>query len=481
MENPKEKGLGTLRLTMFGIGLILASGAFAIPGDFAAAGAYPLASLIGWGITGVGMLSLCLCYFRLSIVKPQLTSGLYTYAREGFGEFIGFCSAWGYWISAILAQISFLTMLFSSLGHFFPGAFGAGNNLTSIVTASVIVWVLAFLISRGINQAVTINVIVVLAKLLPILVLLVAIIFAGAFDPDVFMANFTGEGSGMTLMEQVKGTTFITVWIFIGIEGAVVISQRAKTTKDAGRATVICFLCMLALYMMISVLSMGVLPTEELAELSTPSMAGVLEAVVGSWGATLVNVAVIISIAGALFTYTILCVDSAYAPASKGCFPKFFARVNERGTPVTSLLLSTVVIQIFLIIIYFNDSTYQICYSLSTSMIMFPYFLSGLYCLKITFKGETLEGLSGGAKAGTWLIAVIGAVYGAWMLYASGWQAVLSSAVLFGPGILLYAYTQRQKAEKIFPKVVDAAAVVVVVIAFVLSIVFMANGTIQMF
>ena len=51
MENPKEKGLGTLRLTMFGIGLILASGAFAIPGDFAAAGAYPLASLIGWGIT----------------------------------------------------------------------------------------------------------------------------------------------------------------------------------------------------------------------------------------------------------------------------------------------------------------------------------------------------------------------------------------------------------------------------------------------
>ena len=88
---------------------------------------------------------------------------------------------------------------------------------------------------------------------------------------------------------------------------------------------------MLALYMMISVLSMGVLPTEELAELSTPSMAGVLEAVVGSWGATLVNVAVIISIAGALFTYTILCVDSAYAPASKGCFPKFFARVNERG------------------------------------------------------------------------------------------------------------------------------------------------------
>lgn len=478
MSNPNENKLGGVRLTMFGIGLILASGAFAIPGDFAASGAYPLASLIGWGVVGIGMLSLCMCFLRLGIAKPELTSGLYTYAKEGFGDFIGFSSAWGYWISAILAQISFITMLFSSLGHFFP-IFGNGNNIASIVTASIVMWVLAFLISRGINQAATINVIVVAAKLLPILTLLVAIIFAGAFDLEVFLANFTGEGSGMSVMEQVKGTTFITVWIFIGVEGSVVISERAKTTKAAGRATITCFLCMLALYMMISILSMGVLPTEELAALETPSMAGVLQAVVGDWGASLVNIAVIISVAGALFTYTILCVDSAYAPASKGCFPKFFAKENSKGVPVTAVILSTAVIQIFLIIIYFNDATYQLCYALSTSMIMFPYFLSGLYCLKATAKGETLN--SGGSKAATWIFAIIGSVYGFWMLYASGWQAVLSSAVLYGPGILLYLYTQKQRGIKVFPKTTDMVAAVVVVAAFVASIVLMVNGTIQMF
>lgn len=478
-QNPNGKGLGTVRLTMFGIGLILASGAFAIPGDFAASGAYPLASLIGWGVAGIGMLSLCMCFFRLSVARPDLTSGLYTYAKEGFGDFIGFCSAWGYWISALLAQISFITMLFTSLGHFFP-IFGEGNNFASLIVSSIIIWFLAFLVSRGINQAVTINVIVVAAKLLPIVVLLVAIIFAGAFDPDVFMANFTGEGSGMSLMEQVKSTTFITVWIFIGIEGAVVISERAKTTKAAGRATIICFLCMLALYMMISILSMGVLPTEELAELPTPSVAGVLEAVVGGWGSTLVNIAVIISVAGALFTYTILCVDSAYAPASKGCFPKFFTKENKHGAPVTSTIISTVVIQLFLIIIFFNDSTYQVCYALSTSMIMYPYFLSGLYCLKATTKGETLRVEdSGKTKAATWIFAIIGAVYGAWMLYASGWQAVLASFVLFGPGILLYMYTQKQKGIKIFPKATDAVATIIVVVLFILSVILLLNGTIQ--
>lgn len=477
MNNPNENKLGSVKLTMFGIGLILASGAFAIPGDFASSGAYPLASLIGWVIVGVGMLSLCMCFLRLGIAKPELTSGLYTYAREGFGEFIGFCSAWGYWISAVLAQVSFITMLFGSLGHFFP-VFGTGNNLVSIITASIIMWILTFLVSRGINQAVTINVIVVIAKLLPILTLLVAIIFAGAFDPDVFMANFTGEGSGMSLMEQVKSTTFITVWIFIGIEGSVVISERAKTTKAAGRATVTCFLCMLALYMMISILSMGVLPTEELAVLETPSMAGVLQAVVGDWGSTLVNIAVIISVAGALFTYTILCVDSAYAPATKGCFPKFFARENSKGVPVTSLLLSMVVIQIFLILIYFNDASFQICYALSTSMIMFPYFLSGLYCLKATAKKETLDNDS--SKAATWIFAIIGTVYGFWMLYASGWQSILATALLFGIGILIYLYTQKEKGEKMFPKTTDLVATVVVLIAFIAAIVLMINGTIQL-
>lgn len=481
MGNSNEKGLGTVKLTMFGIGLILASGAFAIPGDFAMRGAYPLASLIGWIIAGIGMLSLCMCFFRLSITKPDLTSGLYTYAKEGFGDFIGFCSAWGYWISAILAQISFLTMLFGSLGSFFPEVFGKGNNLTSIIVASAVVWLLALLVSRGINQAVTINVIVVIAKLLPILVLLVAIMFARTFSLDIFLSNFTGEGSGMSLMEQVKSTTFITVWIFIGIEGSVVISERAKNTKVAGRATIICFLCMLALYMMISILSMGVMPTEQLAQLETPSVAGVLQAVVGDWGAMLVNIAVIISIAGALFTYTILCVDSAYAPATKGCFPKFFARENKRGTPVTSLVLSTLVIQAFLIIIYFNDATYQVCYALSTSMIMFPYFLSGLYCLKITVKGETLEGNRSKTKFGIWVFSIIGAGYGAWMLYASGWQSVLVSALLFGPGILLYIYTQKQKGVKLFPKTTDMVATVVVLVAFVASIILMANGTIQLF
>ena len=114
-------------------------------------------------------------------------------------------------------------------------------------------------------------------------------------------------------MEQVKATVYTTVWVFIGIEGAVVISGRAKNTSIAGKATILAFISLFILYVLISILSMGVMTTEKLAALGNPPMAFVLKSVVGSWGSALVNIGVIISVGGALFTYTILCVDSIYA------------------------------------------------------------------------------------------------------------------------------------------------------------------------
>ena len=91
------------------------------------------------------------------------------------------------------------------------------------------------------------------------------------------MDNFYGEGSGMSLIEQIKSTVYTTVWIFIGIEGAVVLSGRGKNTRVSGQATIISFVSLFVLYFLISFLSMGVMPAEELANLGNPPLAGVLE------------------------------------------------------------------------------------------------------------------------------------------------------------------------------------------------------------
>lgn len=478
-NNNQEQGAGVFRLAMFAIGTTLASGVFSLSGDFAAGGAHTLAVLIGWAICGVGMMGLTMCFFKLSVVRTDLTSGIYSYAKEGFGEYVGFNSAWGYWMSALLAQLSFITLLFASLGSFFS-IFGDGSNLISMIVASIIVWALSYLVLRGVNQAVAINAIVVVAKSIPILVTVIAIILAGAFSWDTFTENFAGEGSGMSLLDQLKSTVYTTVWLFIGIEGAVVISGRGKTTKVAGQATVISFVSLFVLYFLISFLSMGVMPTEELAALSTPSLAGVLEAVVGPWGAALVNIAVIISLGGAMFSYTILCVDSAYGPAVQGSFPDGLAKVNKYNAPTWSVIASALIIQFFIVVIYINSSTFQAVYSLSTSAIMVPYVFSAFYYLKLVARGQGLE-KGNNNKIGAWIIAIVGSIYGVWLLYASGVTYILIAVLLYAPGTLMYLYHRKKKGLKYFDKSYELVICILIMIALVVAVVMTATGAIQPF
>lgn len=479
MGNNNNEGLGVVKLTLFAVGTTLASGVFSLSGDFAAGGAHTLAVLIGWAISGIGMLGLTMCFFKLSLVRSDLTSGIYSYAAEGFGKYIGFNSAWGYWMSALLAQLAFITLLFAALGNYFP-IFGEGSNAASMIVASIFIWFLALLVLRGVNEAVTINAIVVVAKAIPILVVIIAIILAGAFKWDIFTENFTGEGSGMTLFEQVKSTVYTTVWTFLGIEGAVAISGRGKNTKVSGQATVLSFVSLFVLYVIISVLSMGVLPQEALAELSNPPLAGVLEYVVGPWGAALVNIAVVISLGGAMFSYTILCVDSAFGPASEGAFPKFLTKTNKYNAPVGAVIASALFIQFFIVVIYFNSSAYQAVYALSTSAIMAPYVFSAFYYLKLVIQGKGLEA-GNNNKFSAWVIGIVGSIYGAWLLYASGVQYILAAMMLFAPGTLMYLYNRKQQNEKLFETKTDFVACIVVIAAAIVAVVFTAKGIIQPF
>lgn len=473
-----ERGLGLFKLTCFAIGTTLASGVFSMFRDMAESGAGTLAVLIGWGITGAGMFALAMCFNRLSLVRPHLKSGIFAYAHEGFGEYIGFNSAWGYWISAILSQVSFATLLFAALGQFFP-IFEEGNNLPSVIGASVVIWAFTLLVMGGVQEAVTVNTIIVLAKIVPILAFIIFAVFLRAFDLDIFLNNFRGQDTGLTLFRQVLETTYTTVWIFTGIEGAVVISGRARSTAVAGRATALSFLTLLVLYVLISVLSMGIMPREQLAALDNPAMAGLLASIVGPWGATLINIGVIISIAGAMFSYTIVCADSAYAPALARCFPAFLRQENKAGAPSGALLVTALIIQAFLIMVYFQESSYQSMYTLATSAIMIPFVLSALYCLKTTMDDSRRKQAKGSnsisetypVTAGTWVISILGTVYGFYMLLATGISNVIISAFCFAPGFFIYWWSRKQAGAPVFASKGDIGAFALILAMLGLAIV----------
>jgi len=478
MEN--QKGLNYIRLTAVAIGATIGGGVFSMAGDMAANGANTAAVLVGWLICGIGMFALSRCFFELNKRKSELTGGIYTYAKEGFGDYVGFNSAWGYWISALLANVSYASLMFAAIGYFFP-VFGEGNNIPSMICASLIIWFMVYLVSRGVKEAAGVNLVITISKIIPIFVFILAIIFIRAFDFNVFINNFWGEQGGIPFVDQIKATMVTTVWSFIGIEGAVVISGRAKRSRDVGRATMTAFLCVLAIYIMVSLLSMGIMPREQLAELGNPPMAFILESVVGKWGAVLVNIGVILSLAGATLGYTIIASECPYIAAKNGVFPKIFAKENKNGAPIASLLLTNGIIQIFLVITYFNESTYQIFYTLSASMILVPYLLSALYFLKLTLRKETFELENKSALTISRFFALLASVYGIWLMYASGFSYLLISAILYAPGTFVYIRAKKEQGKQYLNNNRDKLIFAALVILAMISLILIFNGTLQPF
>ena len=98
----------------------------------------------------------------------------------------------------------------------------------------------------------------------------------------------------------------ITMFVFLGIEGASVYSRYAKRREDVGRATVLGFLSVLEHLRTVTLLSYGVLPRRISPSARQPSMASVLESVVGSWGASFISIGVLVSVLGAYLAWTLM-------------------------------------------------------------------------------------------------------------------------------------------------------------------------------
>ncbi|WP_242221808.1 arginine-ornithine antiporter [Bacillus cereus group sp. BfR-BA-01380] len=469
---PIEKKLGFFPLIALVVGTMVGGGVFSLPHDLAA-GANSGATLIGWCITGLGMIPLTLVYQSLAYRKPELEGGIYSYARAGFGEYIGFNSAWGYWIAGILGNVATIMMLFNSLAYFFP-IFKGGNNVASIVGASLLLWTLHFVILVGIREASIMNFIATIGKLVPIVLFIVIMVIA--FRWDTFTHDFWGKGtvSLSSVFGQVKNTMLVTLWVFIGVEGAVVLSGRAKHSRDVGKATVFGLLLVMSIYILISVLSLGVMSREELAALETPSMGHVLEHVVGSWGAYVINLGLIASLIGTLIGWFLLVSEISHVAGKDGVFPKVFTKTNKNDTPHMALWISNCVAQTLFIIVLFSASTYQIMYFIASTSILLPYVFSALYQLKLVIT-KAYEGNRW--KDG--ILASMASVYGIWLVYAAGLKNLLLVSLVYGIGLIVYVAARKEQGNRCFTRA-EQYVMIIILLAAVASIYMLATGKIGM-
>ncbi len=435
--------LGVFGLAGIVVSSMIGGGIFSLPQNMAQ-GAAVGAVILAWLITGFGIYFIANTFRILATVKPDLTSGIYMYARSGFGPYMGFNIGWSYWLCQIFGNVGYAVITMDALNYFFPGMFTGGNNLNSIIGGSLLIWGFNWLVLRGVKQATQINLIATIAKIVPLIlfILILACVFSfRQFDFD-FWGHMQGHNLG-DLTTQIKSTMLVTLWSFIGIEGAVVLSGRAKSQSDVGRATMLGFLGCLAIYVLLSVLPFGLMSQSELAKIANPSTAGVLEHVVGKWGAWMMNIGLIIAILASWLSWTMIVAQMPQSMAQNGNFPKCFAMENTEGAPSVSLWVTSFMMQLAMFLVYFSNNAWNTMLSITGVMVLPAYLTSCLYLWKICSDHEFNQRL-GISRFSAHLTAVFGSVYAVWLIYAAGLSYLLMAVVFIALGLPVYWWARKQ-------------------------------------
>ncbi len=413
--------------------MMVGAGIFNIPQNMAV-GAGAGAVILSWLITAVGMLFLVFTFKRLAALRPDLDAGIYQYSAEGFGPFMGFNMAWGYWLCTAFANVAYAVMLNDTVGAFFPALLRHGWPTLAFGVA--LIWAYYFIVASGMKTAKLLTIILSVVKIAAIL--LIIILLGLNFRYDTFqLIDFT-DSSG--LIDQVKSTMLVTLWCFIGIEGASMMSGRAKRAKDVGRATVAGFFAAWVLYVLVSVFCYGVMSRARLAGLEDPSVAYCLREVIGPWAYWLVILSVIISLGGGWVAWTLVCAEVPFAAARVKIFPRSFLRLNRHGMPAYGLAISSIVMTLFLLLVMTADDLYLSALNITGMMILPCYLLCGVYLLRAD---KSLSSRLVGAGC---------TLFCAWMIYAGGLDLFVQTSLFYLPGLAFYIPTRRQLHARVFTR-----------------------------
>lgn len=443
----KDDKLGLWLLIFVALGSMIGSGIFNSPRDLISV-ANPQGTLITWVIGGLGALMLALVFVYLAARKPELKSGVYAYAREGFGDYMGFNSAWGYWSVGWLGNVSYLALFFKTLNDLLGEH--ALSPLTAFLIGSAILWSFHAILMAGIREGAILNFIVTAAKLIPILLIILlgfALVRSDLFMVENWQHQLASTGGNTTPLLQVKEAMAVVLWCFVGIEAASVLSGRAKSQRTVRLSIIISLLVVLSIYMLVTFIAMSSVPAHELAASETP-LALVLErTAVGAAGGLVIRLGIMISVLGASISWILLSVETLYAAARDGVLPRVFQKTNRKGTPVNALLMTQCFTQLFLLSILSPrlNETYLAAITIATTLVLIPYLLSSLYAVKTAFslrKQESPRHL---------VIALLGTLYSLYVIYAVGLRYLILSVLFYGIGSLLFLRAKREQRKQSKP------------------------------
>lgn len=429
----KRRSLGLAITTSLVLGNMVGSGVFLLPASLAPYGSY---SLWGWGLSAVGAIMLAWVFSRLARRLPR-AGGPYAYTHAGFGEFMGFLIAWGYWLCILASNAAIAVAMASYLAAFFPAL--SARPLLGALAALSAVWLLTVVNIIGVRTAGSVQLVTTILKLTPLL----ALAFFGAlhFDPGVMAAATTDA----TPLAAVNTCAALTLWAFLGLESATIPADHVRDPeKTIPRATLLGTLIAAAFYIVCTTVVMGIVPTSALATSNAP-FADAAQMLWGDWAGYFIAGAAVIACFGTLNGWILLQGQLPEAIAKDRLFPGFFARESRFATPALGLVVSSVLVSILIALNYTRGLVplFTFIIQIATLSTLIPY----LFCAMADMILGRREQQPRTKRIRDNSIAAGAFVFSLWAIAGTGQEAVYWGVLLLLAGVPLYVWQTGRKVR----------------------------------
>lgn len=437
--NVSPRPLGIWSAIALVAGNMIGSGVFLLPASLAPYGAI---SLIGWGITLGGALLLAMTFSRLAARGAQ-AGGPYAYAREAFGDTVGFIIAWSYWISIWCANAAIAVAFAGSLGSLFPALVASPVRGAAVALAAL--WLCAAINLIGVREAGRLQIVTTVLKLLPLLLFGGIAIWLiepqylqpanGTLSNGTLSNSMLATDAPLSMASTIHATVALTLWAFLGLEAATIPAGAIQDAeRTIPRATLIGTLLAGIATILACTAVLGLLPPD-IAKTSTAPMADAAKALWGPAAGMGIAVVAAISCIGALNGWVLLSAQLPMAAAHDGLFPQTFAKLDAQGTPRMGIVVSTLLASLLVVANYTDSLVKVFTFSilLSTAATLLPYVFSSAAWLKLGKRGR--------------IVAALALLYSVYALIGTGADALIWGAVLVIAGLPLHYVWKRQTSR----------------------------------
>ena len=430
-----NKKIGLITTTSLVVGNMIGAGIFILPASLSTYGSI---SLLGWIFTASGAIVLAKIFSNLSKIIINKSGGPYAYSKEGFGDFIGFLVAWGYWISTWISNAAIAIAIIGALSFFFPIL--KTNSLLAVSIGLSMIWFFTWINSNGIRSSGKIQVISTVLKILPLLFVIIFGVFFFSID-NFPKFNLTGE-TDFTTFSLVAA---LTLYAFLGIESASIPAENIKNpSKTVPKATMLGTIISTCIYILGTVVLFGILPTETLQNSPAP-FAEAAQVIGGKYAGYFVAVGAAISGMGALNGWILILAQIPMAAAKDNIFPKVFKKNNKKGAPFLGLIIGSLLSSAVMLMNFSDSLVTQFTFMVNLTVLacLVPYlFVSAAYIIIVIQKNKDTSSI-----LKTVILGLLGFLYSLWAIYGSTAEVVFYGFLLLLLGIPFYVLMQWNKSK----------------------------------